>query len=79
MICYLDASALVKRYVAEPGSEEVEETISGAEAVGTVMITRVEVASAFGKAVRCGALSRLKAWPADLPELVESWKAGDSS
>jgi predicted nucleic acid-binding protein len=57
MICYLDASALVKRYVAELGSEEVEKTIADSEATATAMITRVEVASAFAKAVRFGALA----------------------
>ena len=31
MILYLDTSALVKRYVAEPGSAEVSEAISTAE------------------------------------------------
>lgn len=55
--CYLDASALVKRYVAEPGSEAVERAIAPAEAVATVMISRVEVTAAFGRAVRVGALS----------------------
>jgi len=29
MIVYLDASALVKRYVAEPGSAEVAQLICG--------------------------------------------------
>lgn len=57
MICYLDASALVKRYVAELGSDEVETMISDAEAVGTVMVTRVEVTAAFAKAARFGALT----------------------
>lgn len=35
MILYLDASALVKRYIAEPGTAEVAEAIDDAEAVGT--------------------------------------------
>ncbi len=57
MICYLDASALVKRYVAELGSDEVEGAIADADAVGTAMISRVEVVAGFARAVRVGALS----------------------
>ena len=58
MICYLDASALVKVYVAEPGSEDVERVIAEAEALGTAMISRVEVVAALAKAARLGALSQ---------------------
>jgi predicted nucleic acid-binding protein len=52
MILYLDASALVKRYIAEAGSAEVGEAIAKAEMVGTVLISRAEVAAALAKAVR---------------------------
>jgi predicted nucleic acid-binding protein len=52
MILYLDASALVKRYVAEPGSPEVSEAIAGADVVGTGIISRAEVAAALAKSVR---------------------------
>ncbi len=38
MILYLDASALVKRYVEEPGSAEISSAIERAIAVGTVVI-----------------------------------------
>ena len=58
MILYLDASALVKRYVSEPGSEEVRRTIAGAQAVGTAAVSRAEVSAALAKAVRHGLLSR---------------------
>ena len=57
MICYLDASALVKRYVAERGSEAVERVIAEAEAVGTTIVSRVEVVAALAKSVRFGALT----------------------
>jgi predicted nucleic acid-binding protein len=56
MILYLDASALVKRYVVEPGSADVNEAIAQAEAVGTVVISRAEVAAALARAVRMDAL-----------------------
>ena len=56
MIIYLDASALVKRYVAERGSREVIELTAAAEIVATSLISRAEVAAAFARAVRLGVL-----------------------
>lgn len=56
MIIYLDASALVKRYVAERGSKEVIELTAAAEIVATSLISRAEVAAAFARAVRLGVL-----------------------
>lgn len=58
MIVYLDASALVKRYVAEAGSAEVGGLIDQAAAIGTAIISRVEVAAALAKAVRLALLTR---------------------
>jgi predicted nucleic acid-binding protein len=52
MILYLDTSALVKRYVAELRSKEVISLIEQANAVGSTILTRVEMASALSKAVR---------------------------
>ena len=52
MILYLDTSALVKRYVMESGSAEVNALIEHADTVGSVLLTRVEMASALAKAVR---------------------------
>jgi len=61
MIVYIDASALVKRYVAEAGSTEVGGLIGAAKVIGTAVITRVEVAAAFAKAVRMRLLLREEA------------------
>lgn len=58
MIVYLDASALVKRYVAERGSREVIEPTTAAEIVATSLISRAEVAAAFARAVRLGVLDQ---------------------
>lgn len=58
MIAYLDASALVKRYVAETGSAEVAELIGQAEAAGTAVISRAEVAAALARATRIQVLPR---------------------
>jgi predicted nucleic acid-binding protein len=76
MILYLDASALVNRYVAESGSMEIEEAISRAEAVGTVLVSRAEVAAALANAVRVHTLAReealacLQAFREEWPDLV---------
>jgi predicted nucleic acid-binding protein len=52
VIVYLDASALVKRYVAERGSRETGELSARADVVATSLVTRAEVAAALAKAVR---------------------------
>jgi predicted nucleic acid-binding protein len=76
MILYLDSSSLVKRYVEEPGWREVAEAVERADLVGTVTISRVEVAAALSKAVRLEALARDEAWKAlrvfrgEWPDLV---------
>ena len=76
MIVYLDASALVKRYVAEAGSAEVEALIGEARATGTGVLSRAEVAAALAKAARVGlvardaALKALGAFNADWEHLI---------
>ncbi len=76
MILYLDASALVKRYVAEPGSAEVSAAISRAKVTGTALVSRAEVAAALAKAVRVDALTReealasLQVFRKEWPDLV---------
>jgi predicted nucleic acid-binding protein len=52
MILYIEPSALVKRYVVEAGSTEVNILMEQAETVGASLLTRVEMASALAKAVR---------------------------
>lgn len=61
MILYLDASAMVKRYVAEDGSSDVAHAIQESELTGTSIITRVETVAAFSKAMRVGALDATEA------------------
>jgi len=56
VIVYIDASALVKRYVAERGSDEVIELTASAEIVATSVVSRAEVAAALARAARLGAL-----------------------
>jgi predicted nucleic acid-binding protein len=52
VILYLDASALVKRYVQEKASQDVYTWIEAAEMVVTGLITRVEVTAAIARAGR---------------------------
>ena len=76
MIVYLDASALVKRYIAEAGSPEVEALIGEAQVIGTAVISRAEVAAALAKAARIGLVTRaagakaLQAFNTDWEHLV---------
>lgn len=56
MILYLDTSALVKRYVAEPGADLVSQAIAAAVVVGSSVICRAEMAAALAKAVRLNVL-----------------------
>lgn len=86
MIVYLDPSALVKRYVAERGSEEVSRIVAEAEALGTALVSRTEVVAALAKAVRVGALEEQAArearntfereWP-DLVRLAVSERTAE--
>lgn len=72
MIVYLDASALVKRYVAEAGTAEVAALVRQAEALGTAIISRAEVAAALGKAARVKLVARDRA-AAALAAFAEEW------
>lgn len=51
-ILYLDTSALVKQYVLEAGSKDVQKLIRSADHSGTSLITRAEMASAMARAVQ---------------------------
>ncbi len=76
MIVYLDASALVKRYVAEASSPVVVSLIMKADAIGTAAISRAEVSAALGKATRMKILKRdeaasaLQVFTADWENLI---------
>ena len=76
MILYLDTSALVKRYIAEPGTAEVAQAMACAAVMGTSIITRAEIAAALAKAVRVKALeseaaaSALQVFRSEWPRLV---------
>jgi predicted nucleic acid-binding protein len=76
VILCLDASALVKRYVAEAGSANVAAAIAAARLLATTVISRAEVTAALAKAVRLGYATRnaaaagLADFEGDWPDLI---------
>lgn len=57
MIAYLDASALVKRYIVERGSQETIALTADSGMTATSMVSRAEVAAALAKAARTGLIT----------------------
>lgn len=74
MILYLDASALVKRYIAEQGSQQVNIWIEAADLAATGLIARVEVAAAIGRARRMKMISNSGAQAA-LRQFRSEWES----
>ena len=73
MIAYLDASALVKRYLVERGSQETIALTAESEMTATSVVSRAEVAAAFAKAARTGLVTR------DIARNAQRLFAGDWS
>jgi uncharacterized protein len=73
MIVYLDASALVKVYVAEAGSTDVAQLIQDAEVLGTGIVSRAEVPAALAKASRAKLVTAETAGAA-LAAFTEDWE-----
>lgn len=75
MNVFLDSSALVKRYVLEPGSDRVEEILLAASSLGVSVICLSEVVSALCRRRRERKLSRqqyLKAKEALLADIEDT-------
>lgn len=76
MIAYLDASALVKRYIVERGSKGTIALTADSEMTATSIVSRAEVAAALAKAVRAGlvkdevAQNAQRKFAGDWPDLV---------
>ena len=73
MFLYLDTSALVKRCVAEEGSEDVIALMNDTPAAGTALITQTEIAAALVRARREGRLTRDEARQAH-GEFLQEWQ-----
>jgi len=76
VIAYLDASALVKRYVVERGSQATIALTADSDMTATSIVSRAEIAAAFAKAVRAGlvkgdvARNAQQRFAADWPDLL---------
>jgi predicted nucleic acid-binding protein len=66
MILYVDTSVLVKKYVAESGSDQVIAFLDQHAVIGTAALTQAEMAAAMSKAARLG-------WVAE-PEILLAWQ-----
>ena len=74
MKVFLDTSALAKRYIQEPGSEELEDFFLGSVKVVVVSTLALpEFAAALGRRVRDGEISQESAAEA-LSELDKDWR-----
>ena len=58
MNLYLDTSALIKLYIRERGTEEVNLWVTEADVIGTCLITLAEANAAIARAVRIKSLSQ---------------------
>lgn len=61
MSLYLDASALVKRYVRERGSDAVSAAVAEERLLCASAVTRVEVSAALARAARLGVVEDAEA------------------
>ena len=55
-LLFLDSSALVKRYIREPGSDHVRALLDAADVAAIAAVTPVEVAAAVARRSRAGDL-----------------------
>lgn len=69
MILYLDSSNIVKLYVEEAGSEELDALLASAEGIATSRIAFAEVRCALARKRRDGDVS-----PADYGEVVTGFR-----
>lgn len=61
MIIYADTSALVKLFVTENHSDVTRNALQAAQALGTGLLTRAELGSAFARGAKRGLLSLTEA------------------
>lgn len=76
MILYLDSSALVKLYVAEPGVKRVRAAVAEAAACCTHLIAYVEVRAALARAFRMQRVT-LESLAAHRREFDATWERLD--
>ena len=57
MNLYLDTSALIKRYVNEPGTKDIRAWIRSADSISTSLLTRAETAAGMTRLLNRGILT----------------------
>jgi predicted nucleic acid-binding protein len=67
VIAYVDASALVKRYLVEPGSRETIALIAEAEMSATSIVTRAVLATFDQQLWDAASKAGVRAWPEKRP------------
>ena len=72
MILYLDSSAIVKLFVSEVFSDEVQQLFGKAQAKATSRVAYVEVCSAFARRFRGGFLTKAN-YETAFQELTQEW------
>ena len=72
MILYLDTSSLLKLYVVESGTGEVQSRVEGADVVATSIIAYPEAHAALARRHREGALTRTE-FRTVLERFRDSW------
>lgn len=72
MILYLDTSALVKLYIAEPGSEDVKAKVEAMPVISVSRVAYVEARAGIARKYRAGELS-LKEYKRMVEDLDKDW------
>jgi predicted nucleic acid-binding protein len=73
MNLYLDTSALIKRYINEPGTEEVRAWIRAAEATSLSIMTRAETTAGLTRLQRRGLITE-ENYKATLEQFRIDWE-----
>ena len=58
MNLYIDTSALIKHYIAEDGSDYINDLMAGASVIAIGLITRAEMAAGINRLLRMNYISR---------------------
>ncbi len=74
MIIYFDTSALVKKYLYEDGSDEVNDLFLKDNLHGSITLTQVEMSASLQKAVRMKLISANLA-SGTLKDFLEDWQS----
>ncbi len=73
MILYLDTSALVKLYIAEPGSDQVQSKVEATPVIAASRVAYVEARAGIARKHRAGELS-LREYRRMVEDLDKDWE-----